>query len=393
MKPGGLSLLIERSEVKGRDLFLDLTDVLPRRLVCDETAAYLAWLKYDIYANKAWNSIYNKAFSKAIEKSPYNAVSEFQKGIYLDILPPIGHGSKWAFRGITVGKDILIFELLSRTNLYMPFDNISYAHPSLKNPEVSKAHKTIKIVKSTNDKNGDAASLDKSGEPTRKDNCQAVVEHISIGFSFNRNPKMKRIRKRNQKLRTGNTDGTTQIRGGEGTEGDEIASTQDWVYGGQIRPIDFKSLEVVQDGAVKGLEEFLKVVDYIDKNHKDSRLSLNLAYIPKGRAFSLYPDGSRRNCAIVKVEKDKKLPCYILEVGRADGWSISTLIIWQLTANISHEEIEELLSSLLSGVIGNNGHWDKQSIEQDVRFRFDMMKHVTGQGTFRWADRIVWKFL
>lgn len=388
LKPDGLSILIERSEVKGRELFLDLTDVVPRRLVCDETAAYLAWLKYDIYANKAWNSIYNKVFSKAIEKSPYNAVSEFQKGTHLKVLPPIGKGSKWTCRGITVGKDTLILELLSRTNLYMPFDNIYYSHSSLRNPEISKDHKTIKVVKSTDDKNGDNASLDKSGEPTKKDNYQPVVGHISIGFSFSKNPKMKRVRKGNQKLRTGNPNDTTQIRIGEGTEGDEIVSTQDWVHGGQIRPIEFKSLEVVKDGVVKGLKEFLKVVDYIDKNHKDIILSLNLVYIPKGRTFSSYPDGTRRNCAIVKVEKDKKLPCYILEVGRADGWSISTLIIWQLTSHISHEEIEELLSSLLRGLIGNNGHWDKQSIEQDVRFRFDMMKHVTGQGILRWGERI-----
>jgi len=393
MKPGGLDLLIEKTEVKGKDLYIDLTDEVPRRIVCDETAGYIAWLKYDTYANKAWNSIYNKIFSKAIEKSPYNAVAEFQKGTFMEVLPPAGKGTKWACRGITVGKDTLILELLSRTNLYMPFNNIYYSHSSLRNPEISKDHKIIKVIKSIDDKNGEKTSLDKFGEPTKKNNCQAVVEHISIGFSFIRNPKMKRVRKKNQKLCIGNPDDTTQIRGGEGTEGDEIASTQDWVYGGQIRPIEFKTLEIVQDGAIRGLEEFLRVIDYIDKNHKDFKVLLNLVYIQKGRAFSLYPDGSRRNCAIVKVDRDKKLPCYILEVGRADGWSISTLIVYQLAAQISHEEIEEMLSELLMGLIENNGHWDKQSIGQEICYRFDMMKHVTGQGVYRWADRVTAKLL
>lgn len=391
MKPGGLDLLIEKVEVNGKDLYIDLTDEVPRRIVCDETAGYLAWLKYDTYANKAWNSIYNKIFSRAIEKSPYNAVSELQKGTYMEVLPPAGKGTKWAFRGITVGKDTMILELLSRTNLYMPFDNIYYSHSSLVNPEVSSDHKTIKVVKSNNDVNGNNVDLDKSGKPSKKDADQPAIEHISIGFSFNRNPKMKRVRTKNQKLRTGIPDDSAQIRVGEYGEGDEVASTQDWVYGGQIRPIEFKTLEIVQDGAIKGLEEFLKVIDYIDKNHRNFKVSLNLVYIPRGKSFSFYPDGSRRNCAIVKVERDKKLPCYILEVGRADGWPISTLIAWQLTAQISHEEIEELLCSLLNGVIGNNGHWDKQSIEQEVQFRFDMVKHVTGQGVYRWSDRIVGK--
>lgn len=393
MKPGGLDLLIRKVEVNGKDLYIDLTDEIPRRIVCDETAGYLAWLKFDIYANNAWNSIYNKIFLKAIEKSPFNAVSELQKGTYMEVLPPARKGTKWTFRGITVGKDTLIFELLSRTNLYMPFDNIYYSHSSLVNPEVSSDHKTIRVVKSKDDVNGNNVDLDKSGEATKKDVDQPVIEHISIGFSFSRNPKMKRVRKKNQKLRTGIPDVSAKIRAAEYGECNEIASTQDWVYGGQIRPIEFKTLEIVQDEAIKGLEEFLKVIDYIDKSHNDFKVYLNLVYIPRGKTFSQYLNGFRRNCAIVKVEREKKLPCYVIEVGRADGWSISTLIIYQLVAQISQAEIEEVLSGLLKGLIDNNGHWDKLSIGQEVRFRFDMMKHVTGQSILRWENRIIEKMM
>lgn len=391
MKPGGLDLLIEKTEIKGRDLFIDLTDEVPRRIVCNETAAYLAWLKHDVYANKAWNSIYNKVFSRAIEKSPYNAVSEFQKGTYMEVLPPAGKGTKWAFRGITVGKDTLILELLSRTNLYMPFDNIYYSHSSLVNPDATSEQKIIKVIKSKNGLDEDIVSLDKHDEPSQKDSDQSVIEHISIGFSFNRNPKMKRVRKRNLKLRTGSTDDAAQIRDIEGIKRDEIASTQDWIYGGQIRPIEFKSLEIVKDGVIKGLEEFLKVVDYIDKNHRDIRVFLNLVYIPKGRAFSLYPNGTRRNCAIVKIEREKKLPCYILEVGRADSWSISTLLVYQLITQISQEEVEVMLSELLIGLINNNGHWDKISFEKEIFFRYEVMKHVYGQSMLRWTERLIYK--
>lgn len=272
--------------------------------MCNETASYIAWLKYDIYAKKAWESIYNKVFAKATERSPYNPVSEFQKGTHIEVIPPAGKGSRWVCRGITIGKDTLILELLSKTNLYMPFDNIYYSHSSLVNQEVLKDHRNIRVVNSKDD-NDNIVDLDKSGEPSKKDAGQSIIEHISIGFSFNRNPKMKRIKKRNQKIRTGSPDDATSFSGGEGSEGDEIASTQDWIYGGKIRPIEFKTLEIVQDGAIRGLEEFLKVMDYIDKNHKELKVYLNLVYIPKGKTFSLYPKGSRRNCAIVKVEREK----------------------------------------------------------------------------------------
>lgn len=391
MKPGGLDVLIEKTEVKGRDLYIDFTDEVPRRIVCDETAAYIAWLKNDIYAKKAWNSIYNKVFSKAIQKSPYSAISELYKGTYIEVIPPIGKGSKWSYRGITVGRDTLILELMSRTNLYMSFDNIYYSHPSLVSPQVSSENKTVRVVK-TNGNNSDTVNLDKTCEASKKDINQSVVEHISIGFSFNKNPRIKKVRLKNQKHRLGEADNAILTRYFEELEGgDETATTQDWIYGGQIQPIEFKSLEIVRGGAVKGLEDFLKIIDYIDKNHKEYRLSLNLVYIPKGKSFSTYPDGTRRNCAIVKIERVNKLPCYVLEVGRADGWSISTLIMHQLTKNITQVEVEEVLSNTLNGLVNNNGHWDKQSVVQEVQFRIDMMKHVSGQGIYRWTERFIIK--
>lgn len=394
MKPSGLGLLIGNADVKGKDLFIEFTDELPRNVVCDETAAYLAWLKYDLYANKSWNSIYNKVFSKAIEKSPYSAVAEFQRGTYIEVLPPIGRGTKWTFRGITVGKDTLILELLSRTNLYMKFDNIYYSHPSLINPELSNERKLIKIDKSRGKENQDQANLDQSGEPSKKDGVQPTTNHISIGFSFSKNPTLKKVRKKNEKLRTGIPVDDASIRAGIGNGDDEgTVSTQDWVYGGKIKPIEFKTLELVRDGIIKGLEGFLKVIEYIDQNYNGFRLSLNLFYVPKGKAFSSYPDSMRRNCAIVKIERKNKLPCYILEIGRADGWSISTLIVYQLTERILEEEIEEMLSGLFNGLISNNGHWDKQSIEREIRFRFDMLKHVSGQEMHRWSSRILNKML
>lgn len=104
MKPGGLELLIENSSVNGKQLFLALSNEIKGSLISNNTASYLAWLKYDCYAYKAWNSVYNKVFSKAVIDNPFKPVEELQKGTYIELVPPVGKGSKWTVRGDQNGE-------------------------------------------------------------------------------------------------------------------------------------------------------------------------------------------------------------------------------------------------------------------------------------------------
>lgn len=387
MKPGGLDLLIMERERKGQKLFIELTNEIKGSLVCNETACYLAWLKYDIYANKAWYSVYNKVFSSAIAKNPYNATEELHKGTYIDVIPPVGKGSKWVFRGVNVGKDTLIFEILSKTNLYMPFESIEYTHPSLTEMELVNADKKVRIIKSETE-NKDV-ELDKSGEGANKTPNELIIDNISMGFSFNKNPQMKRVRMKKQTVNIGSSESTMLTRSLKTLGEDvEVATTTDWIYGGDVKPLEFKSLEIVSEHATEGLADFLKVIEYINTRHIDMKLSMNIIFLPKGKAFSYYPDGTRRNCAIVKVEREKMLPCYIIEIGRLDKWSVSTLIIHQLVA-LSNQTFEEILTKLFEKLIDNSGHWDKQSIEKEVCLMCEMLKHVTGQSVWAWKGRIV----
>jgi hypothetical protein len=181
---------------------------------------------------------------------------------------------------------------------------------------------------------------------------------------------MKRVRLRKQTINAGSSESTMLTRNLEILgEGVEIATTKDWVYGGDVKPLEFKSLEIVPENATEGLAEFLKVIEYIDTMHIGIKLSMNIIFLPKGKAFSHYTDGTRRNCAIVKVEKEKKLPCYIIEIGRLDKWSVSTLIIHQLVT-LNNQASEEVITKLLNELIDNNGHWDKQSIDKEVCMQY-----------------------
>jgi hypothetical protein len=201
-------------------------------------------------------------FSSAIAKNSFNPVEEFNKGTYIDVVPPVGKGSSWTFRGRNVGKDTLVFEIMSKTNLYMPFDNIEYTHPSLTERELVNADKKVRIVK--NETENKEIELDKSGGGANKTPNELIVDNISVGFAFNKNPQMKRVRLKKQTINAGSSESTMLTRNLETLgEGVEIATTKDWVYGGDVKPLEFKTLEIVPGNAADGVAEFLKVIEYI----------------------------------------------------------------------------------------------------------------------------------
>lgn len=55
-----------------------------------------------------------------------------------------------------------------------------------------------------------------------------------------------------------------------------------------------------------------------------------------------------------------RLPCYIVEIGRADSWSISILVIKPEDIKAADiKAFETFLEKLLYALVDGNGHWDK----------------------------------
>lgn len=160
-----------------------------------------------------------------------------------------------------------------------------------------------------------------------------------------------------------------------------------------MNPIEFKALEVVKEDPKRGLEKFFKVIDYIRSYYKSLNLAFTVVNIPYMNAFSRYPDGYRRTCAIVKVSRKGRIPCYIIEVGRPDNWSVSTLFIWPVTNNLNDIFIEKVIYRLLQKLSENNGHWDSDFLSQQLNFKSEIGKHIHGQSVTRWAERIVEKII
>lgn len=94
----------------------------------------------------------------------------------------------------------------------------------------------------------------------------------------------------------------------------------------------------------------------------------------------------------MKIHKENRMPSLILEIGRADYWSVSTLIIKPLKSECSDEQATiKLVNDVLKNLVENNGHWDKEFFKKEVRYIFDTVKHFSKQSVARRAEVIMRK--
>lgn len=390
MRPHGLDMLIDNTEVIGNTLYINFNSDYPSRMVNDESVYHFIWLKYNKLANNTWNSVYNDIFKTAAGASSIEPIANMKKGTFLEVKPPINKDCRWVFSGIANGNSTLILELLGIQGLDMPpYDKVFYSHPSLFNPEPVDEPKTRRNAVKEREK-PDEYELDDSEESSAKDTDQVAIDVPATMFGFNRKPKMIKNRKRTQKLRTGDTD-EERLGIGEKMVGEEnLVTTQDWALDGEIQPIEFKALEVVKEDPKRGLEKFFKVVGYIENHYRSFGLALTVVYLPFMNTFSVCPDGYRRTCAIVKVSHEGQAPCYIIEIGRPDDWSVSTLFIRPIDT-LDIEAFEIIFKDILNQLVENNGHWDHDFLQQFISFNYDIAKHTSAQTIARWGERLVEK--
>ncbi|MFT9494966.1 Tn7-like element transposition protein TnsE [Anaerosolibacter sp.] len=385
LKPQGLQPLVESfSYPHDNGVQINLSRDVPMKLANDDNVMHLLWLLKDKYAKITWDYVYENLFRKANRNSLGNPHFALSSSVLIEARPPYMEHCNWTFRGITVNNDTLILEIMSITGLELPYKYITYTHPSFYKSELVNEPKTAKRVAI---KENVDYELDESHKSTNRISNPATIDNAKLRFGFNGFHKVRRTSKRTNVQRIGSHEGNKIIEV-KNNKNNIIVGTQDWVYGGGITPLEFRLLEIDYTSTTRGLDEFLQALKYIKSYYEELRLQLNIVFLPEGKNFSYYPNGHRRTCAIVKVETKNKLPCYILEIGREDNWSISTLFVYQLSNMCRSTDDEKLFDRILRGLVNNNGHWDKSFVQQENSYKFDVMKHVTLQSSCRWGERI-----
>ena len=387
IKPNGLDFLIDEWNITGETMNINLSMEMPKAIVNDNTVAHLIWTRFNEDAYKSWTSVYNNIFSNAVTVSSTLPVSKLAAGVPIEAVPPIRENTKWNYRGVYNGDNVLILELMSATGVTIPFRFINYYHPAIKKKSTLISNDKIRRIHTKSE--GELYKLpDNKGQSGsgKKQQYQPVIETSATSLVYTGEIKLTRIENGLNQSEKGLIviDGS-QGKGNSKITNGQIATTQDWSGSGQIDSLEFNGLDVVNGKLCKGLEAFYKAIEYIKATYDGVQISICEVFLPAGKPFSYYSDGDRRNCAIVRISAKNKLPTYLLEIGRADGWSISTLLLYG--RNYDHVRMQIDINVMLHGLISNSGHW---KIERLVdKCIINRLKHIKSESYIHRAAKIV----
>ncbi|MFZ5643055.1 MAG: hypothetical protein ACOY46_05660 [Bacillota bacterium] len=383
--PHGLDLIIDNAAVSDAKVYMGFNEMVPKSVLDEKMLVLLVWLNWVV--KDSWDNVYNNLFREAVRNNPGDPLAELRNGISIKIRPPVFQNTRWTYRGISEGNNILILELLGADGLSIPFRRINYSHPLIID------RKTLDVSKRRKIKEEDPESdhtLDGQDKSVKQNSSQEKIALPAMGLGFNRLPKVRAMplaksgRGVSVVFKTGKK-GKTVIK-----EKKSIVGLDESVTGGEIKPIEFDSLDVVQGYTGQGLEEFYKAVEYIAETVKGASMSMGIINLPLGKKFSFCPEGPRRVCAVLFIKLPGSSPCWVLEVSRPDSWSVSTLLIKPMM-DISPQTMEKIINGLLQSLVFKGGHWDVNDLSKYKSVMFEKMKHVKFQPPVRWGIRLLSK--
>ncbi|WP_163528060.1 Tn7-like element transposition protein TnsE [Halobacillus ihumii] len=377
LRPKGLVYLLSHQQINGRHASFDFSQEIPATIISDDFVRHFVWLYSVPEIRNAFESVQTNVYANAAKSNGLT------NGMPLELVPPKLKDSFWTFRGKRQGKHVFIYELLDFTVMKLPFDEIDYSHVSIKKRVYSNNPKKKRISESG--KEQDFEVDPKEENQAKEDTHQPVVKSEATQMTFEGRTEVKRTAKQEQQVNQGDIYTTKDGRGGALLT---AASVDESIAGGSIQPIDFKTLEITYERNGYGLEDFYKMIQYLKEMHLELRISMNLINLPIGRKFSWLPDGRRRVCAVVRIEKNGRKSVYILEVARPDQRSLSTLIV-QMEEVKNRKGEEETIHGLLYGLVFNGGNWRKRSLQ---KVTYSKLRH-TSKDSEHWAERVYEKLM
>ncbi len=369
MQPNGLELLVKNSSLNSQRAYLELVDEIPNNIVKDENFIhYLAWLYFSPQVKASFESIYTLLALKRSKK-------EYLK---LEVQLPDILNTHIRFRGIQKGDKFLILQWLGSDLEGTTFTDIEVKHKAFKNRIVAPGER--KYRKSFKE---DAVGIilnDDLTERSKQDANQQVQDIKSTQFQLGPPANIHKVYEGTQEVNQGDIYISNQGQGGGIQKQEQIVGLDESTYGGNIQPIDFKTLEVTKDIRGQGLEKFIKMIQMLVTYTHKYQVSMNFVF-PLGRKFSLLPNGTRRICCLVYIQyRMNNKEFYVFEVATPDGKTLSTLIV-EFT-NKTNKELH--ISKIIKGLVLNSGSWKTKELS---KFSFKRLKHVN-QDPYEWKIRL-----
>lgn len=374
--PVGLQYLIDEVEEHGRELILKLNDSIPKSYVTKNLINHFIWLMYNEKANDTWHHFY---------KSLYNPEDSLQQGnSKVQVNMPLSGTCSLKVRCREVGNVILVLEIVEASGLYHPFKKVTVEHGGKKVIKLyENDEKATKNTKTSTDKK--EGVLDDSLSPSLN---EKITSHVKV-----QSTKLKFTTKPNVEILDSDKVATKRV----GTDAENIEKTTSNIVttvqasrGGKVKPVEFESLEVEFETKDSGLEDFMNAVRYLVMNNDVKVLDVQVADLPGDSGISFVAEHVRRKFMYVLLKMDDEREVLVIEMGRPDYKSISTLVVVPKYNEAFGSVHKRLVWRVIQSLIENRGSWNREQLKQDRIYNFSFMKHTkTISGL--WAKRIYMK--
>lgn len=177
------------------------------------------------------------------------------------------------------------------------------------------------------------------------------------------------------------------------TTGDEVVSAAETSARGKKRRIEFKPPQIeFMNTDVGGLEDFLRTIEYLNQVLHVPVTDIRIGELPDDKGVTFVTEGIRRKYAVVKVCDYSGAEYLILEIGRPDGYSCSTLFIrTKGFDNFDDESIDRAVKDALVLFIENNGAWNKELMKASQIYTYNFLKHIKQDTELIWSMKIIKK--
>ena len=383
LEPNYFERVITRNEIIDRKIFLDFSQDIAKKVLSKPFAFCVARLLHDSSFRSAWDRVYRDRLSQASQVNWNTSIP------LMTTLPSFS--STWHVRGLLTAQILWIQQILEVAPARsLPFSELEFTHPRLKKREyVAKP-----------------AAKRQRKPKTVEENLIEIEASPPTTSKPDRNlPRLRRPIIEKQKLKITQTGAssititkpTVDVSNGVDNQDlepllkSQIVNVADAGVGGQNPPAEFalRSPMDIFIATGDGLDEFAEAIRFLDERHWDISVTWEVRELAKETPFAKIVDRVRK-FAVVKLESSGLRSSWILEFGRPDIFSISTLIFSLSTQNVKAQH-EDILDTVLTQALLPQGGWQPSVFEklkgEIGGFAFALTKH-TSNSTEDWGERL-----
>jgi len=379
LEPNYFERIITRNEIIADKLSLDFSADIPKSILSKPVVFFIARLLHDPSFRSAWDRVYSDRLSTSTDTNWNTSIPLITN---LPALAP-----NWQVRGLLSGQTLLVQQILEvQPAQFLPFSKLEFTHPGIKKRkyiqrQTTNGQRQRKVVTEY--------QIDNEAKPPSISKSSASITRMGMSILESQNIKITQagsdsiigIKRPADSSRNKNSNLLIN----------QTVNISDVGKGGKNAPAEF-ALHSRTDIFVppdEGLDEFAEAIRYLDEIHSEVSLNWEVKQLEKEIIFAKINDNSRKY-ALVKLTFSSKFNCWILEFGRPDNFSISTLL-FTLNNDKDANQLDLVIDKILAEALLPQGGWFNKALkdfQQTINgFNFKLCKH-TNNSTEDWGGRL-----